>query len=80
MVNGKRYLGQKSFDDNYKWKNYLGSGSAFKSAVRKYGKENFSRNIICFCDSLEELNKSEYDLSVFLNVDLYGNMPTEIMI
>lgn len=68
MVNGKRYLGQKSFDDNYKWKNYLGSGSAFKSAVRKYGKENFSRNIICFCDSLEELNKSEYDLSVFLNV------------
>lgn len=68
MVNGMKYLGQKSFDDDYKWKNYLGSGKIFKNAVKKYGKENFSRNIICFCNSPEELNQAEYDLSVFLNV------------
>lgn len=68
MVNGMKYLGQKSFDDNYKWPNYLGSGKVFKNALKKYGKENFSRNIVCFCDSLEELNQTEYELSVFLDV------------
>lgn len=68
MVNGKRYLGQKRFDEWNKWKTYLGSGKAFKNALKKYGKENFSRNIIYFCYSEEELNKVEYDLSVFLNV------------
>lgn len=68
MVNGKKYLGQKSFDEWNKWKTYLGSGKAFKNALKMYGKENFSRNILCFCYSEEELNKTEYDLSVFLNV------------
>ena len=68
MVNGKRYLGQKSFDEWNKWKTYLGSGKVFKNALKAYGKENFSRNIVCFCYSEEELNKVEYDLSVFLNV------------
>jgi group I intron endonuclease len=68
MINGMKYLGQKSFDDNNKWKNYLGSGKALKNAIRKYGKQNFDRNIICFCYSPEELNEAEYTLSVFLNV------------
>jgi group I intron endonuclease len=66
MVNGRKYLGQKGFDKD--WKNYLGSGTAFKKAIEKYGKENFSRNIVLFCFSEEELNQAEYDLSVFLNV------------
>ena len=68
MINGMKYLGQKSFDDNNKWRNYLGSGKALKNAIRKYGKQNFDRNIICFCYSPEELNEAEYALSVFLNV------------
>ena len=68
MVNGKRYLGQKRFDEWNKWKAYLGSGRALKNALKKYGKENFSRNIICLCYYEEELNQTEYDLSVFLNV------------
>jgi group I intron endonuclease len=68
MVNGEKYLGQKSFDEWNKWKTYLGSGKAFKNALKVYGKENFARNIICFCYSEEELNKAEYDLSMFLNV------------
>ena len=67
-INGKRYLGQKKFDNDSKWENYIGSGTAFTRALKKYGKENFSRNIICLCYSEDELNKAEYDLSVFLNV------------
>lgn len=66
IVNGMRYLGQKKFDRI--WKTYLGSGSIIRKAIKKYGKENFRRDIICLCYSPEELNKVEYDLSVFLNV------------
>lgn len=66
MVNGKKYLGQKGFDKY--WDSYLGSGTVFKKAMEKYGRENFSRNIVLFCFSEDELNQAEYDLSVFLNV------------
>lgn len=66
MVNGKRYLGQKKFD-NY-WKNYFGSGTIFRKALNKYGKENFVRNVIDIAFSKEELNQKEYDYSIFFNV------------
>lgn len=66
LVNGKRYLGLKRFDK--KWKNYIGSGMAFKKAVEKYGKENFKRDIIDVAYSEEELNQKEYEYSVFFNV------------
>ena len=66
MVNGMKYLGQKKFDRI--WKNYLGSGAILRKAINKYGKENFVRNIVCICNSPEELNRAEYDLSVFLDV------------
>ena len=66
MCNGKRYLGQKRFD--YKWPYYIGSGKVFQRAVEKYGKENFVRNIIDIAYSKEELNKKEYDYSIFFNV------------
>lgn len=41
MANGMKYLGQKSFDDNYKWPNYLGSGKVFKNALKKIRKRKF---------------------------------------
>lgn len=66
LVNGKRYLGQRKFSDG--WKNYLGSGLAFKDAINKYGEENFKRNIVAICSSEDELNQVEYDLSVFFDV------------
>ena len=68
LINGKRYLGQKSFDKYGDYKNYLGSGVTLQKAIDKYGRENFNRNIITFCYSKEELNKAEYDFSAFLNV------------
>lgn len=68
LVNGMKYLGQKRFDSGKNWKTYLGSGKYFKRAVKEYGEENFERKIICICNTEEELNQAEYDLSVFLNV------------
>lgn len=67
LINGKRYLGQKTFKDRG-WKGYLGSGKAFKAALDLYKKENFRREIIHICYSEEELNNAEYELSVFFNV------------
>lgn len=66
MVNGMKYLGQRKFYRD--WNSYLGSGKILLQAVRKYGKENFVRNIVCICNSPLELNQAEYDLSVFLDV------------
>lgn len=66
MVNGKKYLGQKKFARG--WKTYLGSGTKFREEIKRFGKENFSRNIVHICYSPEELNAAEYEISVYLDV------------
>ena len=38
---------------------YLGSGIALLAAVKKYGKENFIREVLCFCKTAEEAFKNE---------------------
>lgn len=57
-VNGKKYIGQKKYGVNG-WETYLGSGVALNNAIKKYGKENFTREIIDEANSSEELNKKE---------------------
>lgn len=61
LINGKRYIGQKVFDNTYKWKSYIGSGRHFLNAVKTYGKENFIRNIVDVAYSPEELNEKEIE-------------------
>lgn len=58
-VNGMKYIGQKIYDDNGLWKNYLGSGIYLKRAINKYGRDNFSKKIIEECDSKDELDSRE---------------------
>lgn len=41
------------------WKSYLGSGKYLKQAIKKHGRENFSREIIKECSTLEEMVKYE---------------------
>jgi len=60
LINGKIYVGlhvTRNLEDNY-----LGSGSQLKSAVKKYGKENFKREYIKICNSPEEMYKLEADI------------------
>lgn len=57
IKNGKYYYGAhstKNVNDSY-----LGSGVALKRAIKKYGKENFHREIIEFCDTEEEMYLKE---------------------
>ena len=56
-INGKRYIGQRKYYGDYE--NYLGSGSVLKKAIKKYGVENFSKEIIEECKTKEELSQRE---------------------
>jgi group I intron endonuclease len=57
MLNGKKYIGKHSSGniDN----GYYGSGIAVKKAIKKYGKSNFTKDVICICQSEKELNEME---------------------
>ena len=55
LISGKFYIGK----DKYNNENYIGSGKILKNAIYKYGKENFTKEIIEFCNNYEELNEKE---------------------
>ena len=58
-INGKQYIGQhKGKPDD----GYLGSGTSIMRAIAKYGKENFSKEIICFCETREEADQKEKEI------------------
>lgn len=60
LVNGKQYIGR----DKYNNPNYFGSGRLLKKAVRKYGKENFKKEILEVCCSFEHMvEREEYWLN-----------------
>lgn len=59
-INGKIYIGahqSDSFEDGY-----LGSGLHLKRAIKKYGKENFSREILEVFDTSTEMYQREREL------------------
>lgn len=55
-VNGKRYLGQRKTPKDKTPQNdtYLGSGTLLLKAIKKYGKENFSKEVIHVCKNQKE--------------------------
>jgi len=64
-VNGTSYVGQTTLTTEKRWESHLKAAkykrdnSAILSAIRKYGEENFTIEIIDTADSIEELNKKE---------------------
>ena len=60
LVNGKIYIGKHetdNLDDGY-----LGSGKLLIRAIKKYGEENFKREILFECSSKEEMDAKEAEL------------------
>lgn len=81
MINGKKYIGQHSiFTKNGELRKanhtYLGSGVLLKKAIKKYGKENFTREILCFAKDKEELDLLEKEFiknhNAIKNKDYYN--------
>ena len=54
LVNGKTYIGQHITDDLED--GYLGSGKALKSAIKKYGRDKFKKEILLFAQNEQALN------------------------
>lgn len=71
-INNKIYIGQhktKNLHDEY-----FGSGTLIRRAFRKYGVENFTKEILFVFDTEEEMNKKEQEL-VEVNENTYNICP-----
>lgn len=58
-VNNMSYIGKHKPKENEKFDDYLGSGYYILRAIHKWGKENFTKVIIDWGYSLEDLNEKE---------------------
>ena len=71
IINGKYYIGaHTTLNKNDK---YMGSGVYIKRAIRKYGKHNFTKEIIAECQSSSEMYELEKQLVTTVNT--YNIMP-----
>jgi hypothetical protein len=64
LINGKKYIGSDSNNDKY----YYGSGVNLKLAIKKYGKSNFKKDILCYCP-LDKLREMEEYYCHYYNVE-----------
>jgi len=61
-LNNKRYIGLCTHENPILFENkkqYLGSGKIIKNAIKRYGRSNFTREILEVCFNKEELNAAE---------------------
>lgn len=56
LITNEKYIGKHCGDIN---DNYLGSGKILQRAIKKYGKENFKREILYISKNAQENNKKE---------------------
>ena len=54
-INNKIYVGRDCKNNPY----YFGSGIILKKSIKKYGKENFKKEILCKCKNINEAIKKE---------------------
>lgn len=62
LINGKIYVGKHKSDKHPGENGYYGSGKQISAAIEKYGKENFKKEVLHFCSSLEEMSKREAEI------------------
>jgi hypothetical protein len=59
-INSKIYIGKHETDNPYD--SYLGSGKAIKRAVKKYGADNFSKEVLFIFDNEHDMVVKEAEL------------------
>ena len=65
ILNGKYYVGQTTRDLDTRWKEHLEFSryakkqTHFSQAIRKYGSENFKKDLLCVCPDNKRLNEVE---------------------
>ena len=62
LIDNKIYIGYKKHFISEKellLSNYYGSGVLIKKAIKKYGNENFKREVLEICDSIESMLNQE---------------------
>jgi group I intron endonuclease len=69
--NGKRYIGKTEKDFEIRMRSHRYGAKYLKrsvyNAVRKYGWDSINIDILCECDTIEELNEREKELILFYN-------------
>lgn len=68
-INGKYYIGKHQTYDLSD--DYMGSGKYIKRAIKKYGLENFSKEILFVYDNEDDMNKKENEL-VIISEETYN--------
>ena len=71
LLNGKFYIGKHQTENIHDL--YYGSGSLIKSAISKYGKKNFKKEILFVFDNELEMNEKEKEL---VNEELINQINT----
>lgn len=70
-INNRRYVGQHKYAGYpNKDPNYHGGGHLLKKAYNKYGRENFSEEILCWVRDKEQANKFEKELTLKYKADI----------
>lgn len=76
-INNKKYVGKFLYNRVNNWRSYLGSGKLLLEDIRKYGKDNFYREIISSHSEHIELMKAEEEEIIkrdAVNSNEYYNM------
>lgn len=61
LITGKKYIGKDSHNDP----KYLGSGALLLEDIKKYGKENFKKEILEYCTKENLGEREEYWIDYF---------------
>lgn len=65
IINNKIYIGQH-VSPVFEPDKYIGSGKRLQLALKKYGRENFKNELLCECNSQQELDEKEiYYINIF---------------